>query len=369
MTATNEVDRAHATGGVVHGGLDPAELEALDLEAAAVRDLSANLHPRGPHPQVLAAAASADVTRYPHPQAGPLRDALAARAGLPPAQVLVTAGSTAAIHLAARALLQPGERCHIFPPTFGEYEAAIRAAGGRVTAHRAEPPLFQPALAVPPAPLAMLCNPNNPTGVYLDRPTVETLLDRLGGVLLLDVAYDPFVASAEGAWEADELVRAGAPVLVVHSMTKLHAIPGLRLGYVAGPEVLIERLRALHHSWAVGAPALAAGLAALCVDAQQRATAAEVALTRSAIARGLRAAGLTVVEGSANFLLVRVGAATAFRSALLPLGFAVRDCTSFGLPQWVRVAVPPPEAVDSLIAAVAEAHAAVAPVAGGADGR
>lgn len=333
---------------VVHGGLNASELEALGIDPIDVLDLSANLHPLGPHQHVLHNAREADLRHYPEAHAESFRDILAARAGLEPTQVLVTAGATDAIHLAARALLRPGDTCALWPPTFGEYAAAVTIAGANVVEYRSEPPDFAPRLEVATAPLGMLCNPNNPTGAYLERAQVEAIHARLGGTLLLDVAYDPFV---EGAWDGDDLVRAGADVLVVHSMTKLHAVPGLRLGYITGPAARIAQLAALQPSWSVSATALAAGPAMLSVETWQRSVVRAITLVRAQLVDGLAGASLEVVPGRANFLLALVGDAAAFRLALLHRGFAVRDCTSFGLPEWVRVAVPSEGAVRRLLTA------------------
>src|SRR5437762_1575566 len=104
---------------VVHGGLQPEELEALGLDPVDVLDLSANLNPYGPHSHVLLAARDADIRRYPSPDARPLRDAIARASNLEPEQVLVTGGATAALYLAMRTLLQPGDDCVLWPPTFG----------------------------------------------------------------------------------------------------------------------------------------------------------------------------------------------------------------------------------------------------------
>ncbi len=331
---------------VVHGGLQPSELAELGLAPTMVLDLSASLNPRGAHSSVIVAAVEADLRRYPPPHAEPLRDALAGRAQLDADQVLVTPGATAAIHLAARALLLPGEACRVFPPTFGEYAAAALNAGATLL----EGPGDEPA------GLTVLCNPNNPTGEYLGRKRVSQLVDEVsagGGVLLLDVAYDPFV---EGAWDANDLVRGGGPVLVVHSMTKLHAIPGIRLGYLTGRADLIARVGRLQPSWAVSSTAIAAGLAGLRVEDQQRWAAAEVTRSREELTSALRAAAIEVRDSRANFILVRVGSAPAFRRRLLPRGFAVRDCTSFGLPEWVRVAIPQEGALTRLARAFIETY-------------
>ena len=351
-----------ASEGVVHGGLRREELEALGIDPVDVLDLSASLNPSGPHPNVLVSAATANLRYYPEPDAASLRDAIARHSNLDPSQVLVTPGATAAIHLAARALLSMGDECWIFPPTFGEYAAAAHNAGARVVEHTlAEVSGTRriPRPDVPAQRLAILCNPNNPTGEYLERDDVEALLPLIGGPLLLDVAYDPFVVDA---WDANDLVRAGLGVLVVHSMTKLHAVPGLRLGYLTGPAPLIRRVAALQPSWSVGATAIAAGLAALEVDGVQRRSAAEIRETRTWLCARLGRARVEVTEGLANFFLVNVGGSDggtpAFRRRLLRRGFAVRDCASFGMPDWVRIAVPPDAAARRLLPAILDALAA-----------
>jgi histidinol-phosphate/aromatic aminotransferase/cobyric acid decarboxylase-like protein len=333
---------------VRHGGVQPEELEALGLDPVDVLDLSANLNPLGAHSHVLLAARDADVRHYPSPDASPLRDAIARASGVDSAQVLVTPGATAALYLATRVLLAPGDRCAIWPPTFGEYTAAIEAAGGEPVEYRAGPPTFAMTLEVAPARAGIVCNPNNPTGVYFERGDVEDLVQRLEGALIIDVAYDAFV---EGAWDADGLVRAGLPVVVVHSMTKLHATPGLRVGYAVGPAEVIQRMGALQPSWPVGSAELAAGEAMLAVDGPQRSALPGVTRVRTKLTGALKQASLEVVAGRANFILVRVGDAAGFRTRLLRRGFAVRDCTSFGLPEWVRIATPVEVAADRLVPA------------------
>jgi histidinol-phosphate/aromatic aminotransferase/cobyric acid decarboxylase-like protein len=134
-------------------------------------------------------------------------------------------------------------------------------------------------------------------------------------------------------------------------MTKLHAVPGIRLGYVIGPTARIAQLAALQPSWAIGAQAITAGHAMLAVDRTQREAVTEVAAVRQRICAELSAHGIAVIEGRANFLLAYVGNAQAFRIALLRRGFAVRDCTSFGLPEWVRIAVPVEAAARRLLTA------------------
>jgi histidinol-phosphate/aromatic aminotransferase/cobyric acid decarboxylase-like protein len=335
---------------VVHGSVQDVELAALGLRREDVIDLSANLHPAGPDPAVIEAARAAALDRYPPPDAGPLREAIAAHHGLDPAMVLVTPGATAAIHLVARTLIEVGDAAAIFPPTFGEYRAALDLAGACVREHPAASPAFEvPVAAVEPAALAFLCRPNNPTGTALSGSDVTQLLDRLtGGTLVLDVAYAPFLDGEDGL-DAHALMRSGAPVVAVHSMTKLHAIPGLRLGYVVANKATIARIEAAQPSWSIDAPAFDAGLVAIGQAEARRALLAELPATRDRMRAAFEAAGCATAPGRANFLLAEVGDASAARAALLRRGFAVRDCTSFGLPGWVRVAVPASPVGDRFI--------------------
>lgn len=343
---------------VVHGGMREEELRALGLDPAAVVDLSANLHPAGPDRAVVAAARSARLDRYPPPDAGPLRGAIAAASHLDPSMVLVTPGATAAIHLIARAVLRPGDAAAILGPTFGEYAAAVAAAGGHGVELQAAPPDFVPPIedaAIHDATLTFLCQPNNPTGVYLDRSEVGRLILRAGEgdgrerLLVVDAAYNDFV---EEAWDPDDLVREGRPVLVVHSMTKLHAIPGLRLGYVVGAPALIARLAALQPSWSVDAASLAAGLVAVGQREARIAALAETWKIRERLREVCESLGFDVARGRANFLLIRTDDAAVTRRALLDHGFLVRDCASFGLPEWIRIAVPSPDHAAALEAAL-----------------
>ena len=347
--------------GVMHGGAQEAELAAHGLRAEDVLDLSANLHPDGSDLAVIQAARSAPLDRYPHPEALPLRDAIAVAHGLDPATVLPTPGGTAGVHLVARALLRPNDRVTVVMPAFGEYAAATRNAGAMVTEVQTAPPAFAlDTRALPRAALTFLCAPDNPTGRDLSREEVMRAVEATGGTVVLDAAYEAF---ADRAPFASDVARSNANVVAVHSMTKLHAVPGLRLGYVVATPPLIARLSASQHAWALDAPSIAAGVVAAAQHEARRARLGPMRETREWLRAHWEAEGLTVAPGAANFLLVRVGDAARVREGLLAHRIVVRDASSFGLPEWVRVAMPPAESVDEVAAAVV----AVA-VRGAADG-
>lgn len=343
--------RGEGLAPAAHGAVGDWELAAAGLRWSEVLDFSVNSNPFGPPPAVVAALRTVDLSRYPDSDATALREAIAAREGLDPGQVLCGNGSVELMWLAALAFLDSSDTALILGPTFGEYERVCRIAQGQVTTFSAQPPRFQWALpevcdrlARQRPRLLFLCNPNNPTGVYLKPADVRSLLHAAPDTLVvLDEAYLSFVP---GGRSAVELLRQdnerGAPqenLLVLRSMTKDFAIAGLRLGYALGSPPVIDALRGVRPPWSVNALALAAGQAALHVPDQVGETSAELREAKRFLSRELTGLGLEVVPSSANFFLVRVGDGAAFRAALLRHGCVVRDCASFGLPQYIRVGV------------------------------
>ena len=150
---------------------------------------------------------------------------------------------------------------------------------------------------------------------------------------------------------AGDLV-AGGNVVLVRSLTKLLAAPGLRAGYAVAATALSAELRAFRDPWSPGAHACAAAEQAswrIGSDAYRA-----VAAWRARLARALAAQGLSAVPSEAPFLLVNAGpAAEPIVRALAARAIAVRWCASFGLPDHLRIAVRPPDEQDVLIAALA----------------
>ena len=330
---------------VTHGGLDLAELRSLGLRPQDVLDFSSSINPLGTSDAVSRAAAGADLASYPDRNCTALVEALSATLDIPADHLLVGNGATELIHLVCRATLQPDDRCLVFDPTFGEYAAAAKIAGAEIHRfHADQADAFRwdidRALATIRSlrpTVVFLCNPNNPTGVYLDADTVERISAAVAanGLLVVDDAYAPLVADA---WQPEPLVeRYGAAI--VRSMTKHHALAGVRLGVLIAPPSLCAAVRALQPPWSVSAVAQAAGLAAVEDEAHVEAAREVVRESKAFLADRLESLGLAVTPSAANFLLVDVGDAARVRSALLERGIAVRDCTSFGLPGHIRIGV------------------------------
>lgn len=330
---------------VVHGSVSAAELAGFGLRPDNVLDFSVNTNPLGPAPSVLQAVRTTDWSRYPGDDELPLRCRLSEQAGVAPDQVVLGNGSAELMWLVALACLREGDQVGIVGPTFGEYARVARVVG-------ATPIELSDQDVRGPLRAFFVCNPNNPTGTYRPLAEIERLLqaepDRL---IVLDEAYASFV---EDRWRSESLLRYGN-LLVLRSMTKDHALPGLRLGYLlAAPEVAraVERVRP---PWSVNAGALRAGLAALEPEAEAHVQRARclVATARRLLTDGLTRLGFMVQPSLANFVLVHVGDGARFHRALLPHGIVVRDCASFGLPDCVRVACRLPEACERLLEVVA----------------
>ena len=344
----------------VHGGLDLEELRSLGIQPGEVLDFSANVSPLGPPPSVRDAVAGVDLAAYPDRQCVALREALSARLGQVPERILVGNGSTELIHLLARAYLCDGEGSFIFTPTFGEYEAACHSA--RATVHdfpadeangfRWNLDAALAAIRAQRPRLVFLCNPNNPTGVYLDQAAVGSIAEAAkdSGLLVLDQAYLPFTRESG---DPGPLLALGNVVLL-RSMTKDYALAGLRVGYMLAAAQVVEQVRRLQPSWSVNAVAQAAALAALD-DTQHIDRAMGVMRQAKAYLEGeLHAMGVPVLPSTANFLTAKVGDAKAVRLALLRRGICVRDCASFGLPQYIRIGVRRLEDCERLVSALEE---------------
>jgi histidinol-phosphate aminotransferase len=260
------------------------------------------------------------------------------------------------------AYLQCGDPVVIIGPTFGEYRAAAGLMGAGIAEYRAPATTdFRPDVAAIEALierqrplLTFLCNPNNPTGIYLAREAVETLAAACReGLLVVDEAYRAFVSEP---WPSEPLVDRGlglnpaeGNVVLLRSMTKDHALAGLRLGYaLASPEV-VATLKKVQPSWSVNAVAQAAGLAALSDADHLLETLPKIAAAKAYLVEELTRLGLRVIPSLTNFLLVEVGDGQSLRRKLLYHGLMVRDCTSFGLPEYVRIAARRPEECRQLI--------------------
>ncbi len=366
----------------MHGGVKPRELRALGLNPEDVLDFSASISPIGPPEGVWEAIRSVDLSAYPDPECLDLREAICRHLSTPSRElplegVLVGNGSTEIFHLLTRAYLSDragragragGGSALLMTPTYGEYEGACRLAGAQVLNidadlsgdFRWDIEDASSLISANKPDLVIVCNPNNPTGVYLNRREIDTLADAAsdaGSLLVVDEAYLSFV---EDPWDSLALLDR-ADVMLVRSMTKDYAQTALRLGYALASENVVSRLRAYQPDWSVNGLAQKAGICAL-EDTGYLPRAREAVLrAKKYLFAEFAVLGLEVPPSEANFLLAKVGDAPKWRSLLLAKGMVVRDCTSFGLPEYIRVGIRTMADCQRLAAAMADvARAALA---------
>lgn len=340
----------------VHGGLDADELRALGLRAQDVIDFSVNLNPYGPCGPLLEALRGAPLDQYPDPRARRPREAWANLLETSVERLAVGHGAADLFWAIARALLRPGQRVLIAEPTFSEFRVAAQAAGASLEAHWAREEdgfrfdLAALAAQARGAAALYLCTPNNPTGVHLSAPLVAELARALPGTWL--VLDQSFLALSEHAEEG--CVRLPENVLCVRSLTKDFALPGLRIGLLIAAREVIARVEAARPTWSTSAPAQAAIEAAAREQGFVRESYARLRRDRTQLVELLCGAGYVPLAGASSvFQLLRVGEAARFRRRMLERGIALRDCTSFGLPDHVRVAVRPAPDLEALRAALA----------------
>lgn len=342
-----------------HGGPDYAELEKLGLAPEDVLDFSVNINPFGPPPGVREALTSAGIALYPDSESRELRKCLAQELGIAAENILVSSGSVELIRLAALAYLGPGDLVLIPEPTFGEYEAACRLVGSRVLKQQLKRDEGFKLKVTETVDLirghrpkgVFLCNPNNPTGLYLASEEMEQILAACeDSLLVLDEAYIDFVPNA---WSSVDIIQQGN-VLILRSMTKSHALAGLRLAYAIAHQQIIANLRKVCPPWNVSVVAQRAGILALADKEYMRKCKVGIQRLKDFVIKELTELGLQPLPSQANFFLVEVGDAKGFRRALLERGILVRDCTSFGLAGHIRIAPRTLPECQKLVAAIKE---------------
>ncbi len=369
----------------MHGG------NLLDASAQYGRqnfiDLSANINPFGPPQGVWEALqkGAANIIHYPDPNYRRLRGKMAEYYALNAEEILLGNGAGELIFLILHGL-RP-RKVLIPQPAFSEYERAALACGAEVNklilgvkgwgelsfqneeSHRE----WEQALAE--NELVFINSPHNPTGSALSKQQFEVILNlalKHQTWVVLDESFVDFLED-ESRWSGKGYLRRYPNLLVLYSLTKFYAIPGLRLGAVFGAAKLLGRLQDQRDPWAVNSLAEEAGLAALA-DAEygkrvrQLLQASKESFYRSFAEgrKGKKYWGLRLYSSKVNFALIQVleaaGSGTDRDDAgkrkknliqeLGKQGILVRDCGNFaGLEgNYIRVAIKDQESMNSLLA-------------------
>lgn len=305
---------------VVHGGIGKWRQEKSQKN---VRDFSASVNP---YPPIFAWDCDPEaLARYPDDGYHTLKDAIAHTYHRKPEEICVGNGSIELIRVFCSVLLRGGK--YFFePPSFGEYDLSARLAGARPAAHPAE------------SDVIFVCNPNNPTGVLRSRQELGELLASTtahGGTLFCDEA---FIDLADPGQSMSDVRNPG--LFVLHSLTKSFSVPGLRFGFGIGDPDLIEKIEITRPPWSVNAYAEAFALEAFKHRDELVRSRQLIGEERAWLEPGIAALGLTPRPSSVNYILIECGRNVAnLCERLESSGILVRDCTSFGLPTHIRIAV------------------------------
>lgn len=331
----------------LHGGDRWAAARSLGCAPAEIIDFSANINPLGlPDSVRQALAGNLDAAAwYPDPAATELTNQISQQTGQPPERVLVGNGGAELIYLLAGSAMPV--RAVVTAPTFSEYELAVlsRPYGGvhrfplRPGDLRLDVPAFVEYLRQQAESahvnLVFLCNPNNPTGALIERNDVLAVAEccaAQGTTLVVDESFMDFVADSRPYSVVGDIPR--QPNLVVlKSLTKFYALPGLRLGYLLADHGLIRQLKKIQIPWSVNVLAQLAGAVALNDRDYANRTKDWLGRELPWLAESLAGLGLRVYQPAANFILVGLDPAgptsTEVWRLLAARGILVRDCRTF----------------------------------------
>lgn len=361
----------HASAGVRE--LSPYEpgkpISALQREygVSDIIKLASNESPLGPAPGVLEAVreAAAEMTRYPDGNGFELKQALAQRHGVNPAQIVLGNGSNDVLDLAARVFLGPGRNAVFSQHGFAVYMLVTRA----VDAEAREAPALAMSSTMPcghdlqamgervdeHTGVVFIANPNNPTGTWVEAGALRTLLDDLpeSTLVVLDEAYAEYVQTP-GYPDGTDWLDDYPNLLVTRTFSKAYGLAGLRVGYGLCHPAVADLLNRVRQPFNVNALAQTAALAALSDEAHLREA---VAINQEGLAlleAGFDRLGLKWLLSVANFISVQVPEAGQVYEALLRAGIIVRPVAAYGLPGFLRVSVGLPEHNRRLLATLEE---------------
>ncbi|QQS14506.1 MAG: histidinol-phosphate transaminase [Rhodospirillales bacterium] len=325
---------------------------------ARVMKLSSNEGALGPSPKAMAAyaAAASELHRYPDGGTDKLRAALGAHHGLDPARIVCGAGSDELLNLLVRAYCGPGDELLYSAHGFLMYP--LNAKGVGATPVAAPEKDFRTdvtamlARVTARTRIVCLANPNNPTGSYVTRDEVKRLRDGLprSTLLIIDAAYAEYVARNDYDAGVD-LVRSSENVVMTRTFSKIYGLGGLRLGWMYGPEHVVDVMNRLRQPFNVNLAAQTAGVAALADKAHTEAVRANNDEWLPWLTTELTKLGLAVRPSVGNFVLVGFGAAeraAAANDAMMGDGLIPRMVGAYGLGDHLRITIGNPEEVRAV---------------------
>lgn len=318
--------------------------------------LNTNENPYPPSPQAVEAIRHFDpsaLRRYPQPLGDTFCKTAADVIGVEADNILCTNGGDDLLTICFRAFCDENRPAAYPGPTYSLYPVLAKLQNCKTIEVPFPDDYSLPAdkLVETDASLVIVCNPNAPTGSFIQPGEISKLADRLKGksILLIDEAYADFAES-----NCIPLVKECENVIILRSMSKGYSLAGLRFGYAVAPKNIIAGLRKVKDSYNVDALAIATASAAVWDQGYFRKNVEKVKAERSRITAELRNMGLDVRDSQANFILARCITADAAKvhEKLAEQNIYVRYFKLPGLEDKLRITIGTKEQNDKLIEAL-----------------
>jgi histidinol-phosphate aminotransferase len=324
--------------------------------------MASNESPFSPHPAVAEAIAAAarDVNRYPDPSGTALRESLAEAHDVDAAQIVLGNGSCEILLGGAQILLEPGSELVYAWPSFSMYPHLAAMTGAKavevpLTAEHGHDLDAMLAALTPQTKMVLICNPNNPTGTFLDHDAVRDFVDAVpqGVCVVIDEAYIEFVEGAEIDGLLD-LALDRDNVVITRTFAKAYGLAGLRVGYAFAPLDFKRSIDLVRQPFSVNLVAQAAAREALAHPDDVAERVAQTQSERRWIEAELQGLGFKTAETQTNFSWIDLGGHDEARviEALAKQGIIVRAGTALGAPGFIRASYCQREDDERFLAAM-----------------
>ena len=322
----------------------------LGLPAADIIKLASNENPLGPSPAAVAAMRKVleNINLYPDGNAFYLKQKLATKLAIDPANLILGNGSNEIIEFVGHMLLSPQADVIVSQYCFAVYPLVTKLFNANL--------IMVPALnyghdlsaifkaITRQTRVIIIANPNNPTGTAVPPAQLSSFVTRVPDSILvvLDEAYIEFL---ENPADFLPLIRRAekSNLLLMRTFSKIYGLAGLRVGYGIGHPELISALETVRQPFNLNSLAQAAALAALDDSAHVLRTRNNNAVGMQFFSEAFRQLNLEFVPSAANFILLRVGNGQQIFEQLQKQGVIVRPMAGYQLPEWIRVSIGKPE--------------------------
>ncbi len=340
----------------IHGGKNALNL----FNKSNIIDFSVSINPYGPPPEIKLSIDFAHVKEYPDPESKELRRLIASLNNVNEENIFIGNGSAEIIALLFFCFIRKRNAVLSLWPSFGDYYHYARIMQAKFIPIKLNPPGFRldlnrvGGIVEKHQPrLFFFCNPNNPTGNYYSEKEIAYILEKLpkNTLFILDEAYANLVLSK---WNSVNLFKRFRNIIILRSLTKDYALTALRLGYSIASKEITDFLKSACPSWNINSMAQQNGLLIFKNKTFMKKSASLIHKEKNRVESVLKKLGFNIVSTAVNFYLLKVRNAEIATHLLLSHNIYVRDCTDYGLPQYLRISVRLPQENNYLLKVLEE---------------